>query len=69
MKNVPPTKGRTASTATARRQSIAMSSTLAPTIRNTDEMSEAITCATNIFTESTSEVRCVSSAEGVTCWM
>ncbi len=41
---VTPTNGSTASTASARRQSMARSSTLAPRIRNTDEMSEAITC-------------------------
>ena len=66
---MPPTNGSTASTASARRQSMAMSSTLAPIIRNTDEMSEATACATNTFTASTSEVRWVSSAAGVTCWM
>ena len=48
---------------------MAMSSALAPTIRNSDETSEAIACETNIFTESTSDVRCVRSADGVTCWM
>ncbi len=69
MKKVPPTKGSTASTAIARRQSMAMSSTLAPIIRNTDEVSEATTWETNTFTASTSEVRWVSSADGVTCWM
>ena len=39
--------------------------TLAPMIRNTDEMSDATACDTNILTASTSEVRCVSSAAGV----
>ena len=65
--NVTPTTGRMARTPSASRQSMAMSSTLAPTIRKTDEMSEAITIATNIFTASTSDVRCVRSAAGVTC--
>ena len=68
-KKVPPTNGSTARTASASRQLIEISRMLAPRIRNTDEMSDAIVCATNILTASTSDVRWVSSAEGVTCWM
>ena len=66
---VTPMIGSTASTASASRQSMERSSTLAPRIRNTDEMSEAIACETNIFTASTSDVRLVRSAAGVTFWM
>ena len=59
--------GRTASTASPSFQLIESSSTLAPMIRKTDEMSDAIACETNIFTASTSDVRFVSSVAGVTC--
>jgi hypothetical protein len=42
---------------------------LAPRMRNAEEIIDAIDCATNPFTESTSDVRFVRSFEGVAHWM
>ena len=67
--NVTPITGSTASTARPSFQSIDSSSALAPTIRNTDEISEPTACEMNSLTASTSDVRLVRSLAVVTCWM
>ena len=59
--------GNTASTARASCQSMEISSALAPMIINSDEATATMAIETNIFTESASEVRLVSSLEGLTC--
>ncbi len=59
--------GNTASTARASFQSMEISSALAPMMINSDEATATMAIETNIFTESASEVRLVSSFEGLTC--
>lgn len=66
--NVIPIIGMTKRTARASLQLIIRSRILAQIIRKTEDIIEEIACATNVFTESTSEVRFVSNFDGVAVW-
>ena len=57
--------GMIVSTASANRQSIRRSNMLAPMMMNTDETSETMACATNVFILSISEVRFVEELGGI----
>jgi hypothetical protein len=61
-----PITGTTVKTAKANFQLIIKSKILAHIIKKTEEIIEEIACETNVFTESTSEVRFVRSFEGPT---
>ena len=64
-KNVPPNRGITSSTNDARCQSSASRMAAVPRMTTTDVTCVGITCETNSFTASISEVRLVSSRAGV----
>ena len=69
IKNVPPIIGIIAITVRASFQSIVNKRIVVPKIKNKEDAIEATACETNIFIESISDVKFVSSLEGLASWI